>query len=304
MEVRSHWRVEPASGSLGALVEGIDLRAPLDETSVHELRRLLLDRLALFFPDQSLSPDEQRSLMRHFGEIEKHPERPQILEDSDEEVVVVSPSAGVSAVWHCDYDPNFDPCGICSLNMAECASDGGGDTIFVNAYRIYEAFSRPMRELLDGLTAVHRNTGNSGRMRDEARRPLVGLHPETGRRGLLYSAHHVQDLVELDPEESAMLLSRLQSLTQRPKFAYRHHWRPGTIALWDNRCVQHYAVPDFEGSRLLYQVTVRAELPTPLPGYVPPAEGERAATASDVAPRVIPNASEPSTPPALLPPRA
>jgi taurine dioxygenase len=278
--------IEPLSGSLGVQVSGLELRKDLDEATVADLRKLILDRLVLLFPDQHLSSDEQRALMRHFGEVEKHPERPRMLEDSDEEVVVITPSAGVSAVWHCDYEPDFIPCGICSLNMIECAADGGGDTIFVNGYRIYESFSERMRTLLDGLTAVHRNTGNAGRLRDEAWFPLVGIHPETGRRGLLYSAHHVQDFVELIPEESEMLLARLQQLTQKPNFALRHHWRPGSIALWDNRCVQHYVVPDFEGSRLLYQVTVRAEMPRPLPEYRQPSESERAAPPpSEVAPR-------------------
>ena len=82
-----------------------------------------------------------------------------------------------------------------------------------------------------------------------------------------------------------MLLDRLQSLTQRPSFGFRHHWRPGSIALWDNRCVQHYAVPDFAGTRLLYQLTVRAEMPIPLPGYEAPTQGERQSPSSDVAPR-------------------
>ncbi len=278
-------KIESLSGSLGAQVEGMDLRSDLDDETVAGLRRLLLDRLVLVFPDQNLSSDEQRTLMAHFGEIEKHPERPQILEGSAEEVVVITPSGGVSAVWHCDYEPDFTPCGLCSLNMVECAADGGGDTIFVSAYRIYESFSERMRTLLDGLTAVHRNTGNSGRNRDEAHFPLVGIHPETGRRGLLYSAHHVQDFVELMPEESEMLLARLQLLTQRPNFGLRYHWRPGTIVLWDNRRVQHYVVPDFEGSRLLYQVTVSAAMPTPLPEYTPPIEGEYGAPVSELAAR-------------------
>jgi taurine dioxygenase len=277
--------IEPLSGSLGAQVGGLDLRKDLDESTIGELRRLLLDRLVLLFPDQHLSPDEQRTLMRCFGEVEKHPERPQILEDTDEEVVIVAPSGGVSAVWHCDYEPNFVPCGICSLNMVECAADGGGDTIFDSGYRIYESFSERMRSLLDGLTAVHRNTGNRGRMRDEAVFPLVGTHPETGRRGLLYSAHHVQDFLELMPEETAMLLARLQSLTQKPDFALRHHWRPGSIAIWDNRCVQHYVVPDFAGARLLYQVTVSGAMLEPLPDYEPPAESASAALVSEIAPR-------------------
>lgn len=281
----SETQIEPLSGSLGAKVSGIDLRKDLDAAMVADLRALVLDRLVLLFPDQHLSPDEQRCFMGHFGVIEKHPERPQILEGSDDEVVIIAPSGGVSAVWHCDYEPDFVPCGICSLNMVECAADGGGDTIFVNAYRIYNSFSERMRSFLDGLTAVHRNTGNSGRQRDEVQYPLVGIHPETGRRGLLYSAHHVQDFVELLPDEAAMLLARLRDLTQQPKFALRHHWSPGSIAVWDNRCVQHYVVPDFAGSRLLYQVTVSAEMPRPPAEYTAPEAGAIGARFSDIAPR-------------------
>ncbi|HZO09820.1 MAG TPA: TauD/TfdA family dioxygenase [Myxococcota bacterium] len=278
-------RIEPLGASLGAEVCGVDLKRPLEPETVAALRRLVLDRLALFFPDQHLSPDEQRTFMRGFGEVEAHPERPQVLAGSDEEVVVISPANGVSAVWHCDYDPDFVPCGLCTLNMVECAADGGGDTIFVSSYRLYAELSAPLRRLADGLTAVHRNLGNRGRRRDEAEYPLVGIHPETGRQGLLYSAHHVQDFVELAPAESALLLAHLRALTARPGFAIRHHWRPGTLAFWDNRCVQHYAVPDFTGPRLLYQVSVRAELPRPTPGWRPVPAAERAPRASDVAPR-------------------
>src|SRR5215470_2409292 len=280
----SELRIEPLGASLGAEVRGIDLRGALDPAAIAELRRLVLDRLVLFFPEQGLSPDEQRAFMRRFGEVEAHPERPQVLPGSDEEVVVISPVNGVSAVWHCDYDPDFVPCGLCTLNMVECAADGGGDTIFVSSYRIYAELSEPMRALADALTAVHRNLGNRGRRRDEAEFPLVGIHPETGRKGLLFSSHHVQDFVELAPAESALVLSHLRALTVRPSFAIRHHWRPGTLAFWDNRCVQHYAVPDFTGPRLLYQVSVRAELPRPSPAWRPPAT-ERAARPSDVAPR-------------------
>ena len=101
----------------------------------------------------------------------------------------------------------------------------------------------------------------------------------------MFSAHHVQDLVELAPAESELLLAHLRALTTRPAYAIRHHGRPGTLALWDNRCVQHYAVPDFAGSRLLYQVSVRAELPRPAPGWRPASASERARPPSEVAPR-------------------
>ena len=279
------WTIEPSSGSIGAEVSGLDLRAPLGAEAIASLRQLIRDRLVVFFPGQSLSPDEQRGFMRQLGTVQKHPERPRVLEGSDEEVVVVIPADGVSAVWHCDYDPEFVPCGLCTLNMVECAADGGGDTIFVNNYRIYESFSPAMQQLLDGLTALHRNTGNAGRIRDEARFPLVGIHPDSGRKVLLYSAHHVQGFAELLPEETELLLTRLRTLTQLPKFACRHHWRPGSIALWDNRCVQHYAVPDFTGSRRLYQVTVEAPLPSAVPRERAPTSAAIDPPAPDVAPR-------------------
>lgn len=287
--VTSSWQCSPSSGSIGLEIRGPDLRKPLDAQAIAQIRALLLERLVLFFPDQSLSPDEQRAFMRQLGTVQKHPERPRVLEDSDEEVVVVIPDDGVSAVWHCDYDPDFVPCGICTLNMVQCAEDGGGDTIFVNNDRLYDAFSPAMQQLLDGLTAIHRNIGNGGRVRDEARFPLVGMHPEAGRKTLLYSAHHVQDFAELLPEETELVLARLRALTQQPKFACRHHWKPGTLALWDNRRVQHYAVPDFSGPRRLYQVTIEAPLPIAIPR-----EG-RALVASDV-PRPPPDVA-PRRPP-------
>ncbi len=282
------WKIAPSSGSIGAEITGVDLRKPLDPEALAAIRRLIQERLVLFFPDQSLSPNEQRAFMARLGKVQKHPERPRVLEGSDEEVVVVIPVDGVSAVWHCDYDPDFVPCGICTLNMVECAADGGGDTIFVNNYKIYDSFSPAMQRLLDGLTAVHRNTGNSGRVRDEARFPLVGVHPDSGRKVLLYSAHHVQDLAELMPEETELVLSRLRTLTQLPKFACRHHWRPGTLALWDNRCVQHYAVPDFSGSRRLYQVTIEAPLPAAVDAETQTAGTAAARPLPDVSPRALP----------------
>ena len=114
-----HWKILPSSGSIGAEITGVDLRKPLEPEAIAAIRRLIVERLVLFFPGQSLSPDEQRAFMRQLGAVQKHPERPRILEGSDEEVVVVIPQDGVSAVWHCDYDPDFVPCGICTLNMEE-----------------------------------------------------------------------------------------------------------------------------------------------------------------------------------------
>jgi taurine dioxygenase len=259
--VGSKLQAAPVSGSLGLKITGIDLTEDLDDSVIAELRRLLLTRLALFFPGQSLSHAAQYAFAQRFGEVQRHPDRAEWVENTDEKIVIVSPKGRVSSVWHCDYDEDFVPCGFSMLNMIRCAADGGGDTIFASSNSIYDQFSAPMRALLDGLTAIHRNIGNSKRKRDTAEFPLVGVHPETGRKGLLYSAHHVVGFVELPQAESDILLDYLKRLTVRPDFAYRHHWEAGTLVFWDNRCIQHFAVPDFAGERMLYQVTLAGGLP-------------------------------------------
>jgi taurine dioxygenase len=254
--LQSKLQIAHVSGSIGLRVTGIDLKSGLDDATVAELRRLLLERLALFFPGQHLTQQQEFAFAQRFGEIQHHPDRAEWVEGTDHKVVIVSPKGGVSSVWHCDYDEDFVPCGFSMLNMIRCAADGGGDTIFANCYSIYEQFSAPMRALLDGLTAIHRNIGNSKRKRDTAEFPLVWTNPETGRKGLLYSAHHVVGFVELSQAESDILLDYLKRLTVRPDFAYRHHWEEGTLAFWDNRAIQHFAVPDFTGDRMLYQITL------------------------------------------------
>jgi taurine dioxygenase len=254
--VSASFEAVPASGSLGAVVSGVDLKRALDDRAMSEIRRLLLERLALFFPDQHLTSGEQHAFAERLGVVQRHPDRAEWVEGTDQEVVIVSPKGGVSSVWHCDYDEDFVPCGSSMLNMVTPAEGGGGDTIFCSSYRIWEQISGPMRDLMRNLTAVHQNIGNSKRRRNSAEFPLVWTNPETGREGLLYSAHHVVGFRELPQSESDLLLGHLRRLTATPEFAYRHRWQAGTLALWDNRATQHYAVPDFAGERMLYQITV------------------------------------------------
>jgi taurine dioxygenase len=261
-------KLTPLGGALGLEVGGICLRDELSAAHIGELRRLLLEHLVLVFPGQFLTPGQHRAFARRFGELERHTEMPAVVEGTDREVVVVAPEYGVSAVWHFDYDADFFPSGLGSLNLVQ-APARGGDTLFADLYRAYESLSEPMRALLDGLTAVHRNLGNRGRNRDEAEHALVGVHPETGRKVLVFSGHHVQRLAQLSPAESDALVAYLAAHSIRPEFTCRVRWSPGALCLWDNRATQHYAVADFEPPRLLHRVTMRAPLPRPLHAAAP-----------------------------------
>ena len=88
--------------------------------------------------------------------------------------------------------------------------------------------------------------------------PVVRSHPETGRRALgtgrIGSVPHIEGMT---PEESRPLLEFLYDHVSRPEFVYRHHWSPGDVVMWDNRCLMHYAVHDYgDAERLLHRVTV------------------------------------------------
>jgi taurine dioxygenase len=137
----------------------------------------------------------------------------------------------------------------------------GGDTIFTNQYLAYEMLSAPMRDLLDGLTAVH-HAAPFGHPEQQAVHPVVRTHPDTGRRSLFVNRTFTSHILELRRSESDALLQYLYSWSERPDFQCRYRWDVGTIGIWDNRCTQHYAVADYQGEkRVIERVTVIGDVP-------------------------------------------
>ena len=166
----------------------------------------------------------------------------------------------------------------------------------------FEALSPQMQGFLESLTAIHDlssqlriaiDRGISSADYDALRaewppveHPVVRTHPETGRKALFVNRNTGSRLKGLSDRENDLLLLFLFDHVRAPEFQCRFRWEPNSIAFWDNRCVQHYVVPDFEGPRLLYQVTVAGEMPRPLADYVPPpSDGPPLETASEIAPR-------------------
>jgi taurine dioxygenase len=89
-------------------------------------------------------------------------------------------------------------------------------------------------------------------LRDEyppVHHPVVRVHPETGRRSLFVNMIFTQRIVGVSPDESTELLRMLYRHVQRPEFHCRLRWQPNTVAMWDNRAVQHYAVSDYHPAR-------------------------------------------------------
>jgi taurine dioxygenase len=127
-----------------------------------------------------------------------------------------------------------------------------------------------MKDLCEGLTALH-DASPHGTPERKAIHPVVRVHPVTGRKSLFVNQHFTRRIVEMSHEESEALLTYLISHASRTRFTVRYHWSEGTIAMWDNRCTQHFVLSDFEGERVIQRVTVMGDRPEPArpPRYSP-----------------------------------
>ncbi len=250
-------RVEPVSGSIGAIVHGIELGAMTDDLW-EEVHAAWLEHLVLFFPAQDLGPAAHVALGRRLGALDVHPYLPKL--DGHDEVVVLDSRTGVRAdFWHTDVAFSETPPTASILQIVE-SPPHGGDTMWTNQYLAYECLSAPMRTLLDGLTAVH-DASSHGDPATAATHPAVRVHPETGRRSLFVNGTSTSHFVELGRHESDALLRMLCEVSVRPEHTCRYRWGPGDVAMWDNRCTQHYAIDDFDGTRVGRRVTVTGERP-------------------------------------------
>ncbi|WP_328451902.1 MULTISPECIES: TauD/TfdA dioxygenase family protein [unclassified Amycolatopsis] len=251
--------VRPISGALGAEVRGVPL-AELSDAAFAEVRDLLLTHLVLFFPDAAgLDPEAHKAFGRRFGELEVHPFLPK-LPGHDELVVLDSDQGARADVWHTDVTFSASPPIASVLQLVECPP-AGGDTMWSNQHLAYEALSAPVRDLVDGLTAVHVFEHPNGSFRSEAEHPVVRTHPETGRRSLYVNRMFTRRIPQLTPGESAALLAQLYEVSESPQRVCRYHWQPGAIAVWDNRATQHYAVNDYTGRRVGRRVTILGDKP-------------------------------------------
>ena len=251
--------VRRLSGSLGAEVRGLRL-AGAGPGEADRIKALLLEHLVLFFPDQHLSPDEHIAFGRLFGPLESHPnlaldaERPEFFQLRAE-----NGAGGIADEWHSDLTCEPSPSQFSILQMRTCPAYGG-DTMWANMYKAFEALSKPLQAFCEGLSALH-DASSHGHPERKAIHPVVRVHPETGRRSLFVNHHFTRRIVELSQDESDMLLAHLRHWIASPRFTVRYHWSEGTVALWDNRCTQHHVLDDFEGERVIQRVTVMGDQP-------------------------------------------
>jgi len=278
VQIPADWRVERLAGALGAEVHGPDLAA-LDDAGFAAVQALLLEHLVLFFPAQHLAVGDHVAFGRRFGPLEAHPNLKNPFTQHPELFELAATHGGVADEWHTDLTFREDPAVLSVLQLKK-APAVGGDTQWASLYAAYDELSAPMRALCDGLTALHDALPHN-RPEQMAIHPVVRVHPETGRRALYVNEHFTRRLVELNATESDTLLRYLTRWVANPRFTVRYRWTEGTVAIWDNRCTQHFVLNDFEGERIIQRVTVMGDRPeaavaSPWEPWVRP--GRRSAT--------------------------
>jgi taurine dioxygenase len=264
--------VRPLTAAIGAEVAGVSLADALEDETIACIRGALLDHLVLFFRDQDLTDEQHLDFALRFGPLSLSPLVTR-YQDTPKVTVLdqVNPKGEGADEWHSDntFMPN-PPMG--SILRAVQLPAVGGDTCFANMYAAYDALSPPLRSLVDGLRAVHDITkpmrkavaaGHTGLDLTEMQErwpptehPVVVTHPETGRRGLFVNRNSTTHIVGLSERENDVLLPFLLDHVRSPEFQCRFHWEPGSVAFWDNRCVQHYAVADYDERRVMRRVTI------------------------------------------------
>ena len=286
------WSVEALTGTLGAVIQGVNLSRELTDEAVTAIRSALLGFRVVFFRDQFLTPGQQVAFARRFGDLT--PAHPLLggLDDDHPEILVLDSAdypLGVGSRtnatsynnrWHTDV--TFSECPPTgTILAAQLIPARGGDTLWADLVDAYATLSPPIQNLIDDAVAVHDASGTFNRFRDDdptgdqqhklsklnpVRHPVVRVHPETGERGLFVNETFTQRIVGLSPAESDAILNLLYTHTVEPERVVRWKWRDGDVAFWDNRATAHYAAADYgDHRRVMHRVTVAGDRPFGVP---------------------------------------
>ena len=277
--------VRPLSASVGAEIFGVDLAQDLAQETFAEIHQAFLDHLVVFFRDQDLTVDQQISFARRFGPLAVDPfiagpgDRPELMIVAREK----HERCAFGENWHSDNSYLEKP-PLGSFLYAVEVPPTGGDTLFASQYRAYDTLSPGLQARLEKLRAVHTPHGyhraiaagqfddGAMKLRDDdlmeqtltsqAIHPVVRTHPQTQRKALYVNRSYTTQFLDWTEAESRPLLDFLIDHAVKPEFSCRFRWQPGSLALWDNRCVMHLAINDIHGfRRIMHRVVAEGDRP-------------------------------------------
>lgn len=265
--------VTPCTPTIGAEIGNIDLTKPLDDGQLAALRAAFVKYGVIFFRDQPISNDDQMRLAGYFGHVHVHvggkgtasspvPGYPAIRRQHfDENSKRIS-----GEVWHSDQSCAEIPPDGSLLIQKILPPDGGGDTLFSSAAAAYDNLSDSMKAYLEPLSAVHDGAklfdSVDGKVHPKATHPVITTHPESKRKVLFVNKGFTTHLVGVPRDESDAILDYLYDHLAKPHWQMRFRWKPNSIAFWDNRSTQHFAIWDYwpnvrSGDRVQFEGVAR-----------------------------------------------
>jgi taurine dioxygenase len=271
--------IQRLGGRFGARLEGIDFDQPLGDEEIEAIADALHTHQVLSLPAAKMHPEQHLQIALHFGVPEEQATDQFGRHETVPHITVIDSTKGHRAdSWHADETFLEHP-PLVNLLHAKQVPDAGGDTAFISTACAYEGLSDKFKALLDGLTAVH-DYGHLYELGWRAGLPLgpavgaalskglihshpvVKLHPSTGRPWLTVNSTYTRHIEGIEPLEAQILLDFLLRHMQKPEFMFRHHWSEGDLLIWDQQAVQHYAVNDFDGRRLMHRISALATAET------------------------------------------
>lgn len=272
-------KIRRIAGALGAELQDIDLARDLSPEQVKGIRDAFLEHQVIFFRNQALTPAQFMRFAQTMGEPVEYPfvkgldDYPCVIEVKKLEHERIN----FGGIWHSDTTYLQKP-PMGSMLLAREVPPHGGDTLFASQYQAWETLSDTMKSVLDGLVGISSSAkADVSRTREDRRQsdgrdsapaelhaehPLVRTHPETGRKALYVNIAHTIGIRGMTEAESAPLLEFLFAHQVKAEFTCRFSWQPGSLAFWDNRCVQHNPVNDYHGyKRLMHRITLAGDLP-------------------------------------------
>jgi taurine dioxygenase len=271
--------------NLGAEISGVDLRHPLPDAQFAAIESALVENALIIFREQDITSDQLMAFGRRFGELTVHPfapnegkNAPELIKFRNDET---TPPFGTD-VWHSDETFRAEPPMATILRATDELPAVGGDTMFASMAAAYDGLSDRMQQYISGLHAIHDMKpfrplfGQSLEDRKKLQQfelmyppqlhPVVRIHPVSGRKVLFVNPQFTLAIDGMEERENRALLDTLFHQALIPENQFRHRWEPHTIAMWDNRSTQHYAVHDYYPQRrYMERVTIKGGPVTGVP---------------------------------------
>lgn len=280
-----HIALEPMEGALGVEITAPALftdNDPHQADAIAEVYRAWLDYHLIVFRDLNMTPHALAQFCAQFGELDTYPFVEATTEHPNVIAIVKEPeqTKNFGGAWHTDTSYMAVPPKATCLLALEVPSKGG-DTLFTNTSMAYEALSADVRARVEGLAGVFTPSlvhGNAGPYADvkhgqqekkspdlvaqRVMHPVIRTHPETGRKSIYATPLHCEHFESMTRDSSLPLLNELYEFATQSQFTARLKWRRGTLALWDNRCLFHNALNDYQGQRReMLRVTLKGDVP-------------------------------------------